>query len=61
MYCVTGVDGLGVTLGSRPMRALWEGVRGISVRLSWVLNSGSIAIAILYTGSEYTRKSLVLK
>ena len=46
MYCVPGVSG-GVALGSRPRRARWVGVRGMSERLSGARRRGRSAVKIL--------------
>lgn len=46
MYCVPGVAG-GVALGSRPSRARWVGVRGMSPISSEVLRRGRRAVKML--------------
>jgi len=46
MYCVPGIGG-GVAVGSRPRRARWVGVRGMSGISSLVLRRGRRAVVML--------------
>jgi len=52
MYCVVGVDE-GVTLGSRPSRARWVGVKGMSIRSSFCFASGNRAVPMLKSKTKF--------
>ena len=57
IYFVPGVIG-GVLLGSRPRRARWEGVKGISTKLSFGRYKGYCAAAIFMRKSK--RKTRII-
>lgn len=54
MYCAAGVEE-GVTLGSRPNRARWVGVKGMSVRSSFCFASGKRAVPMLKSRTKFRK------
>ena len=55
MYWVVGVDE-GVTFGSRPSKARWVGVRGMSVRSSFGFTRGRKAVPMLKSKMRFIRR-----
>ncbi len=54
MYCAVGVDE-GAALGSRPSKARWVGVKGMSVRSSFAFASGKRAVPMLNSKTKFSR------